>query len=91
LLGGTVIFSYFSAVLKVLSASNPNTIARKPMKTSLTNDDAENPINSIATPIVKKVTVHDPILSEVTFGARRFKTASKDGLGFKGRRRGHWA
>jgi len=37
------------------------------------------------------VTVHDPILSEVTFGARRFKTASKDGLGFKGRRRGHWA
>jgi hypothetical protein len=39
----------------------------------------------------RKVTVHDPILSEVTFGARRFKTASKDGLGFKGRRRGHWA
>jgi hypothetical protein len=39
----------------------------------------------------KNVTVHDPILSEVTFGARRFKTASKDGLGFKGRRRGHWA
>jgi len=39
----------------------------------------------------KRVTVHDPILSEVTFGARRFKTASKDGLGFKGRRRGHWA
>jgi hypothetical protein len=37
------------------------------------------------------VTVHDPILSEVTFGARRFKTASKDGLGFKGQRRGHWA
>ena len=40
---------------------------------------------------IKFVTVHDPILSEVTFGARRFKTASKDGLGFKGRRRGHWA